>query len=132
MKKRYGWILALMAISVSWAFQDSDRKAAEAVEVSALLKSSDKYHRTMVQVTGEVQDFKKKTSKANNPYTTFNLEDKSGVIHVYVMGHVDKIKDGDKVKVTGKFFKERRVGSANFKNEIDASSKEGGKIEKNE
>ena len=38
--------------------------------VAALLENPDKFHRKMVQVEGAVDDLKKKTSRAGNPYTT--------------------------------------------------------------
>jgi hypothetical protein len=72
---------------------------------------------------------KKKTSRAGNPYTTFKLDSGGKQITVFSYGHLS-IEEDDKVVVVGKFYKERRVGRSTFKNEIDASQKEGGSVRK--
>jgi hypothetical protein len=50
---------------------------------------------------------------------------------VFSYGHLS-VEEDDKVVVVGKFYKERRVGRSTFKNEIDASPKEGGSVRKKE
>jgi hypothetical protein len=97
--------------------------------VAALIENPDKFHRKMVQVEGEVDDLKKKTSRAGNPYTTFKLDSGGKQITVFSYGHLS-VEEDDKVVVVGKFYKERRVGRSTFKNEIDASPKEGGSVRK--
>jgi hypothetical protein len=97
--------------------------------VAALLENPDKFHRKMVRVEGEVDDIKKKTSRAGNPYTTFKLDSGGKQIVVFSYGHLS-VEEDDKVVVVGKFYKERRVGRSTFKNEIDASPKEGGSVRK--
>jgi hypothetical protein len=99
--------------------------------VAALIENPDKFHRKMVQVEGEVDDLKKKTSRIGNPYTTFKLDSGGKQVVVFSYGHLN-IREGDAVVVVGKFYKERRVGRSNFKNEIDASQKEGGSVRKKE
>lgn len=98
--------------------------------VAAILKDPDNFHKKLVQVEGKVSDIKKRTSRAGNKYTTFKLGEKQ-TLTVFTYGHPD-IEDGDEVVVIGRFFKERRVGNNTFKNEIDASTREGGKIIKKE
>jgi hypothetical protein len=95
--------------------------------VAALLKEPDKFHRKLVEVEGEVDDLKKKTSRAGNAYTTFKLDSESKQITVFSYGHL-AISEDDNVVVIGKFYKERRVGRTTFTNEIDASPKEGGSV----
>ena len=97
--------------------------------VAALIENPDKFHRKMVQVEGAVDDLKKKTSRAGNPYTTFKLDSGGKQIVVFSYGHLP-IEEDDQVVVVGKFYKERRVGRSTFKNEIDASQKEGGSVRK--
>ncbi|MGQ9656561.1 MAG: hypothetical protein ACUVV1_01515 [Fimbriimonadales bacterium] len=97
--------------------------------VAALLENPDKFHRKMVQVEGEVDDLKKKVSRVGNPYTTFKLDSGGKQVTVFSYGHLSVEKD-DKVIVIGRFYKERRVGRSTFKNEIDASAKEGGSVRK--
>lgn len=97
--------------------------------VAALLETPDKFHRKMVQVEGEVDDLKKKVSRVGNPYTTFKLDSGGKQVTVFSYGHLSAEKD-DNVIVVGRFYKERRVGRSTFKNEIDASTKEGGSVRK--
>jgi hypothetical protein len=99
--------------------------------VAALIQNPDKFHRKMVQVEGEVDDLKKKTSRIGNPYTTFKLDSGGKQVVVFSYGHLN-IREDDAVVVVGKFYKERRVGRSIFKNEIDASQKEGGSVRKKE
>ncbi|MFN3689405.1 MAG: hypothetical protein ACK4UU_00595 [Fimbriimonadales bacterium] len=99
--------------------------------VAALLKEPDKFHRKLVEVEGEVDDLKKKTSRVGNPYTTFKLDSENKQVTVFSYGHLP-ISENDKVVVIGKFYKERRVGRATFTNEIDASPKEGGSVRRKE
>jgi queuine/archaeosine tRNA-ribosyltransferase len=99
--------------------------------VAALIQNPDKFHRKMVQVEGEVDDLKKKTSRIGNPYTTFKLDSGGKQVVVFSYGHLN-IQEDDAVIVVGKFYKERRVGRSTFKNEIDASQKEGGSVRKKE
>ena len=97
--------------------------------VAALIENPDKFHRKMVQVEGKVDDLKKKTSRIGNPYTTFKLDSGGKQVVVFSYGHLN-IQEDDAVIVVGKFYKERRVGRSTFKNEIDASPKEGGSVRK--
>jgi len=99
--------------------------------VAALLKEPDKFHRKLVEVEGEVDDLKKKTSRVGNAYTTFKLDSESKQVTVFSYGHLP-ISEDDKVVVIGKFYKEKRVGRTTFTNEIDASPKEGGSVRRKE
>ncbi|MFN7162570.1 MAG: hypothetical protein ACK4NB_05870, partial [Fimbriimonadales bacterium] len=89
------------------------------------------FHRKLVQVEGEVDDLKKKTSRVGNAYTTFKLESDDKHLAVFSYGHLP-IAEDDKVVVIGKFYKEKRIGRSTFKNEIDASPKEGGSVRRKE
>ncbi len=99
--------------------------------IAAIQKDPDKFHKKLVQVEGKISDYKEKTSRAGNTYTTFKLEQDGQKLTVFSYGHL-KLRDGDAVVVVGRYYKERRVGRATFRNEIDASSREGGKITKQE
>ena len=99
--------------------------------VAAILKEPDRFHKKLVQVEGKISDYKEKTSRAGNAYTTFKLEQGEQKITVFSYGHLN-LQNGDEVVVVGRFYKEKRVGRATFKNEIDASPREGGKITKKE
>ncbi len=99
--------------------------------VAAILKEPDRFHKKLVQVEGKVSDYKEKTSRAGNAYTTFKLEQGEQKITIFSYGHLN-LQNDDEVVVIGRFYKEKRVGRATFKNEIDASPREGGKITQKE
>lgn len=100
--------------------------APASVKPQQVLKERDKWHTKEVASAGVVAEFEAKTSKRGNPYTVFKLTEGDAKINVYLRGRLpaDKpIKNGDKVVVTGIFRKEKKVGSAVFRNEIDATPK---------
>ncbi|GIV08177.1 MAG: hypothetical protein KatS3mg019_0268 [Fimbriimonadales bacterium] len=127
-------LLFIAAIAVLWSgliAQQQPKSAPIKTSVAAILKEPEKFHRKLVQVEGEVDDLKKKTSRVGNPYTTFKLDSDGKQLTVFSYGHLP-ISNDDTVIVIGKFYKEKRVGRSTFKNEIDASSKEGGSVLKKE
>lgn len=127
-------ILIIVAIAVLWSgliAQQQPKQTPIKTTVAAILKDPNKFHRKLVQVEGEVDDLKKKTSRVGNAYTTFKLDSEGKQIAVFSYGHLP-ISDDDKVIVIGKFYMEKRVGRSTFKNEIDASPKEGGSVRKKE
>jgi len=95
--------------------------------VSDILLNPDRYDRKIVQVEGKVLSLKFKVSKRGNPYTTFKLKDASGsTLTVFSFGALP-IKEGDLVRVRGKYQKVKYVGPYVFYDEIDASE---GNVEK--
>ncbi|MCX7993897.1 MAG: hypothetical protein N2651_09545 [Fimbriimonadales bacterium] len=127
-------ILVITALALIWSGLIAQQKQPPApikTTIAVILKEPDKFHRKMVQVEGEVDDLKKKTSRAGNAYTTFKLDSEGKQLVVFSYGHLS-ISEDDKVVVVGKFYKERRVGRTTFTNEIDASPKEGGSVRRKE
>lgn len=127
-------LVLIVAIAALWSgliAQQQPKPTPIKTTVTAILKDPDKFHRKLVQVEGEVDDLKKKTSRVGNAYTTFKLESDDKQLTVFSYGHLP-IAEDDKVVVIGKFYKEKRVGRSTFKNEIDASPKEGGSVRKKE
>lgn len=99
--------------------------AQEQVTVQALLTDGKKYDGKQVVVVGIVRDLKEKVSKRGNPYYNFKIGEGKQTISVFSYGKAS-VKNGDKVRVTGKFAVEKRVGYAVYRNEIDVSK---GKVE---
>lgn len=99
--------------------------AQEQVTVQALLNDGKKYDRKQVVLVGNVTDLKEKVSRKGNPYFTFKIGEGKQIISVFNYGKAP-VKEGDRVKVTGTFFVEKRVGYAVYHNEIDVTK---GKIE---
>lgn len=102
--------------------------AAEKTKVVDLLDNPTKFDGKSVSVSGTVKKFKAKESKAGNKYFTFDLIQEDETVHVYGQGELDPApKNGDKVELTGKFAKLKKVGDLEFKNEIDITPKKGEK-----
>ena len=98
--------------------------ACEKTTVSDITAGPNKFDGKEVCVESLVSNLKFKISKKGNPYTTFWVSDEKGQsLTVFSFGTLP-IKEGDKVKVTGKYEVEKRVGRYTFYNEISASSVE--------
>jgi RecG-like helicase len=93
-----------------------------------ILQNLDKYDGKMVQVEGKVISPNFRTSKKGNAYTTFKLTDsQKDTLSVFSFGNLT-IKEGDTVKVMGRFQKVKHVPPRyTFYNEIDTSE---GSVEK--
>lgn len=99
--------------------------AAEKASVRDLLTNGKKFDGKVVTVTGSVDAFQARTSKAGNPYFVFKLKEKDQTINVYGRGKLDKdLKSGAKVEITGKYAVEKKVGKLTFKNEVDVTDRE--------
>jgi cytochrome c-type biogenesis protein CcmE len=99
--------------------------AQEQVTVQALLNEGKKYDGKQVVLVGIVRDIKEKVSKKGNPYYTFKIGEGKQTVSVFGYGKAT-VKNGDKVRVTGKFAVEKRVAYATYRNEIDVTK---GKVE---
>lgn len=99
--------------------------AQEQVTVQALLNDGKKYDGKQVVLVGIVRDLKEKVSKKGNPYYTFKIGESKQTVSVFSYGK-STVKEGDKVRVTGKFAVEKRVAYATYRNEIDVTR---GKVE---
>lgn len=95
---------------------------AQAVKttVGDVLSNPDKYDGKMVQVEGKAVYPKFKVSKKGKPYTIFKLKDADNTLTVFSFGTLS-IKEGNKVRVMGRYQKVKQVGRYTFYNEIDAS-----------
>jgi hypothetical protein len=95
--------------------------AAIETTVQKILANRDSYDGQEVSVSGTVSRLKLKTSKVGKDYTTFSLMSESGgSLTIFVWGQ-PKLKQGQKVKVTGTYRKVKRVGRYTFYNEIEAT-----------
>lgn len=90
----------------------------------ALKAEGKKFDGKLVQASGTVSHFKAKTSKAGNPYFTFDLSDAKGKVEVYGRGKLKvMVKDGSKVQATGTFVLKKEMKSFTIENEIDVTGK---------
>lgn len=121
------FIPAVALFAVALAF------AAEKVTVAQLLKTPEKFDGKAVTLTGKAVKFQQKTSKAGNAYYTMKLVGASDDerISIYGRGKLGvELKDDQKVTITGKFAKEKKVGTVTFKFEVDVSKDDDDKATK--
>jgi hypothetical protein len=88
--------------------------------VKNIFSNPDRYDGKMVQVEGKVLSLKSKISKRGNPYTTLKITQADNSLSVFSFGTLS-VKDGDSVKVMGRYQRVKQVGRYTFYNEIDAS-----------
>jgi RecG-like helicase len=114
----------LMAFAIIYLLFIPTRATGQAIKTTPteILQSADKYDGKMVQVEGKVVSPNFKTSKKGNAYTTFKVTDsQKNTLSVFSFGTLT-IKEGDTVKVMGRFQKVKQVPPRyTFYNEIDAS-----------
>ena len=82
-----------------------------------LLASRDSTVR-MVRVTATVKHMSHRISRAGFPYDVFLICDEK-CVRVYRRDRT-AAQDGDRVSVTGRYFREHHVGNAVYRNELDA------------
>lgn len=92
---------------------------SQAVSISALLESPERYDGKVVTVSGVIAVYRERVSRAGNAYTTFRLQEGGASVAVFVWGYRG-LRDGVRVRVTGVFQRVRRVGRFTFYNEIEA------------
>lgn len=83
-----------------------------------------KFDKKPVKVIGKIEKYEERTAKTSkNEYTVFVLSDAKGKVNIYLKGRpAIKVKNGDKVAVTGLYQKEKKIKDRTFRNEIDASN----------
>jgi DNA polymerase III alpha subunit len=108
--------IALFLILSTLAF------AIDKLTVKQLQADTKKYDNKEIILTGKVDQFKQRTSRAGNPYFTFKMVDKADKkieVNVYGQGKPDKEpKNGDMVEVKGIYRVEKQFAGNTFKNEI--------------
>ena len=100
--------------------------ACENTTVSSIIANASEFDGKEVCVEGSVSDLEFKTSQKGDPYVTFSVNDENfQSLTVFSFGSL-QIKEGDKVKVSGRYYVVKRVGiiTYSYYNAIDASSVE--------
>jgi hypothetical protein len=96
--------------------------AADKLTVKQLQAATKKFDGKEVVVTGVVDKFEQRKSKAGNDYFLFKLVDKADkklVVNIYGQGKAVKPpKDGNLVELKGTYRTEKKVGNRTFKNEV--------------
>lgn len=112
----------VLATVLLWA---QPLSAQQQVTVQALLSDGKRYDGKQVVLVGVVRELKEKVSRKGNHYYTFKLAEGDQQVSVFSYGK-PTVREGDRVRVTGKFAVEKRVGYATYRNEIDITK---GKVE---
>lgn len=79
------------------------------------------YDGKQIAIAGTVAKIEHRTSHHGNAYTTFDLCDGSSCIHVFEFG-APELTAGQTLTVRGRFSLEKHVGTAVYRNELDAAS----------
>ncbi len=96
--------------------------AGTPITVDALIKDAAKHNNKPVVVTGQIETFKQRKSKAGNDYVTLTLKGENESVNVYLRGKFTPVpKKGAHAEVTGVYHKEKKIKDFVIKNEIDAS-----------
>lgn len=117
-------LVLLLAIALHFQSTTSIQADDQESEIERILSNPAYYDGKEVLVEGEVKKIKYTTSSSGNPYTLFKLhDDEENSVGVYTKGRIP-ISKGVKVKVMGKFKKEKRYAIFKFKNIIKAKEVE--------
>jgi len=111
-----GWFFLALLLTLLIAPPSLAQVAATVPDV---VKNPDRYDGQTVSTTGTIAAYRERVSRAGNPYTTFRLEDAGASVAVFAWKH-QGLRDGLRVRVTGKFAKVKQVGRYTFYNEIEA------------
>jgi hypothetical protein len=108
--------------SMSFALADTDYTDYPQIPIRGLVSDPAYYDGKKVTVEGGVKEVRYKTSSSGNIYTLFKINDSDhNEVGVYYKGHIP-ISKGNKVRVMGKFSKEKLAAFfLKFKNIIKAN-----------
>jgi hypothetical protein len=121
MLRRVLILMVVGALNLQFAaFADNDPESS----IERVISNPVYYDGKEVVVEGEVEEIKYTTSSSGNHYTLFKLNDEEeNSVGVYTKGRLP-ISEGNKVRVMGKFKKEKRYAIFKFKNVIKAKEVE--------
>ena len=117
--------LAMIAVGASFLLSSGFVKANDQESaIERIVSNPINYDGKEVVVEGQVKKIKYTTSSSGDPYTLFKLHDgDESTVGVYTKGRI-QISEGSKVRVMGKFNKEKRYAIFKFKNVIKAKGVE--------
>ncbi len=108
------WVVIFLAVGFAGPALATDR-------LGDILARPDAFDGREVVVEGKASAVDPRTSRRGNDYFTFRLSDETATsLRVFSWGK-PVIVPGDRVQVSGRFQRERRVGRYSFTNEVEAS-----------
>lgn len=79
------------------------------VRVRDLVRDPDRFDGKVVRVSGIIARYQERVSRRGRSYTRFRLEEGGFSVRVFAWGH-RHLRDGQRVRVTGRFDRVKRVG----------------------
>jgi hypothetical protein len=108
------WVALCLVVALAGPALARDR-------IGDVLARPDAFDGRVVVVEGKASAVDPRTSRRGNDYFTFRLSDETGTsLKVFSWGK-PAFAPGDRVEVSGRFQRERRVGRYSFTNEVEAS-----------
>jgi uncharacterized protein (DUF58 family) len=113
-------MMVISALAVFLLCASSMAAAQVRTDIQAILSNPNGFDGRKVEVEGRVESLRSRLSAKGGPYTTFKLAEDGESLSVFTLGDA-RLKEGDLVKVTGRFQKIRYLSQYVFLNEIDAT-----------
>lgn len=110
----------ISALAVFLLCAGSMAAAQVRTDIQAILSNPNGFDGRKVEVEGRVESLRSRLSAKGSPYTTFKIAENGDSLSVFTLGDA-RLKEGDMVKVTGRFQKIRYLSQYVFLNEIDAT-----------
>lgn len=117
MKKTWT-VLSALAVFILCAWGSASAQVR--TDIQAILSNPSGFDGRKVEVEGRVESLRSRISGKGTPYTIFKLAEDGGSVSVFTLGDA-RLREGDMVKVTGRFQKIRYLSQYVFLNEIDAT-----------
>ncbi|MDD3846090.1 MAG: hypothetical protein PHC90_06965 [Syntrophorhabdaceae bacterium] len=121
----FGLVVFCAAVALLTTAVKTDAQVlSKEVSVAEILSNPSQYDQKTVTVTGYAFIVRKKKDRSGNPWmliSFFDPKDKKKVINVFGPGH-PAARNGDIIKVTGKFKAKSKRGRYTFDNEIQTTS----------
>jgi hypothetical protein len=107
------WVIVFLVVALTGPALARDR-------IGDVLAQPDAFDGREVMIEGKASAVDPRTSRRGNDYFTFRISDETGTsLKVFSWGK-PAFAPGDRVEVSGRFQRERRVGRYSFTNEVDA------------
>ncbi len=119
-KSKKFWLLIVLAIICLILIPLIANAQPIKTTIAEILANPDTFDGKMVLVEGKVEAIKEKISRKGNPYTTFRIFQENKSLAVHGFGKLS-LKDGDSVKVVGRYQIMKQSGQFTFYNEIETS-----------
>ncbi len=120
--KRHGSGIVGLVLFLSFLIWTTGNAQLVVSSISDISRNPHRYDGKVVSLDGKVHSLKVKVTKKGNPYSTFQLRDASGRSMTVFSFGVLEVKEGDPVRVRGKYIRSKQF-SSKFKisNTSDAS-----------